>query len=101
MLVPALVVALLGNTPEGDVLAAVVFALASVTDFVDGRLPRARGSITTFGELMDPLGGKLLIVAAVVSLFSPHRLAALVAMGIITREVGVTVLRPAGQQAGG
>ena len=44
MLVPVLVVALLGNTPDGDVLAAVVFALASLTDLVDGYLARARGS---------------------------------------------------------
>src|ERR1700737_4161132 len=54
MLVPALVVALLGNTPAGDVLAAVVFALASLTDFVDGYLARARDSVTTFGERMGP-----------------------------------------------
>src|SRR5947207_1960792 len=40
MLVPVLVVALLGNTPGGDVLAAVVFAAASATDFVDGYLAR-------------------------------------------------------------
>jgi CDP-diacylglycerol---glycerol-3-phosphate 3-phosphatidyltransferase len=100
MLVPALVVALLGNTPAGDVLAAVVFALASLTDFVDGYIARARDSITTFGKLMDPLADKLLIVAALISLVSLHRLAAWVAMVIITRELAVTVLRMGATQAG-
>jgi CDP-diacylglycerol--glycerol-3-phosphate 3-phosphatidyltransferase len=100
MLVPVLVVALLGNTPEGDVLAAVVFALASLTDFVDGYLARARDSITTFGKLMDPLADKLLIIAALISLVSLHRLPAWIAMVIITRELAVTVLRLGATQAG-
>jgi CDP-diacylglycerol---glycerol-3-phosphate 3-phosphatidyltransferase len=100
MLVPVLVVALLGNTPEGDVLAAVVFALASLTDFVDGYLARSRGSITTFGKLMDPLADKLLIVAALLALVSLNRLAPWVAMVIITRELAVTVLRMGATQAG-
>src|SRR6202034_1570229 len=100
MLVPVVVVALLGNTPSGDVLAAVVFALASLTDFIDGYLARARGSITTFGKLMDPLADKLLIIAALLSLVSLHRLAAWVAMVIITRELAVTVLRLGATQAG-
>jgi CDP-diacylglycerol--glycerol-3-phosphate 3-phosphatidyltransferase len=100
MLVPVLVVALLGNTSQGDVLAAVVFALASLTDFADGYLARTRGSITTFGKLMDPLADKLLIVAALLSLVSLGRLAAWVAMVIITRELAVTVLRLGATQAG-
>jgi CDP-diacylglycerol---glycerol-3-phosphate 3-phosphatidyltransferase len=100
MLVPVLVVALLGNTPSGDVLAAVVFALASLTDFVDGYLARARGSITTFGKLMDPLADKLLIVGALLALVSLHRLEGWVAMVIIARELAVTVLRVSATQQG-
>jgi CDP-diacylglycerol---glycerol-3-phosphate 3-phosphatidyltransferase len=100
MLVPVLVVALLGNTREGDVLAAVVFAAASLTDFVDGYLARARQTVTTFGKLMDPLADKLLIVAALVALVSLNRLEAWVAMVIITRELAVTVLRLGATQAG-
>jgi len=93
LLVPVLVVALVSNTGDGDVLAAIVFSLASVTDFVDGYLARARDSVTTFGKLMDPLADKLLIVAALISLVSLHRLAAWIAMVIIARELAVTVLR--------
>ena len=100
MLVPVLVVALLGNTREGDVLAAVVFAAASLTDFVNGYLARSRQTVTTFGKLMDPLADKLLIVAALVALVSLNRVEAWVAMVIITRELAVTVLRLGATQAG-
>ena len=100
LLVPVLVVALLGNTPDGDVFAAIVFAVASLTDFVDGYLARSSGSVTTFGKLMDPLADKLLVIAALVSLVSLGRLDAWVAMVIIAREVAVTVLRAGAAQQG-
>jgi len=91
--VPVIVVALLSATPNGDALAAGVFALAALTDGLDGYFARSRGSVTTFGKLMDPLADKLLIIAALISLVSLHRLAAWVAMVIIARELAVTGLR--------
>ena len=101
LLVPVLVVALLEKTGGGDLLAAVVFAIASLTDAIDGYLARARNSITTFGKLMDPIADKLLIIAALVVLVSLARLEAWVAMVIIAREFAVTVLRVAvGTQQG-
>jgi len=100
LLVPVLVVALLDHTGGGDLLAAIVFAVASLTDAIDGYLARSRGSVTMFGKLMDPIADKLLIIAALVVLVSQGRLEAWVAMVIIAREFAVTVLRVAvgGQQ---
>jgi len=100
LLVPVLVVALLGETPNGDLWAAIVFAAASLTDMLDGYLARSRNAITTFGKLMDPIADKLLIVAALVALVSLGRVAAWVAMVIIAREFAVTALRMAATSQG-
>jgi CDP-diacylglycerol---glycerol-3-phosphate 3-phosphatidyltransferase len=100
LLVPVLVVALLDQTPNGDLLAAIVFATASMTDAVDGWLARRRQSITNFGKLMDPLADKLLVIGALLTLVSLVRLAAWVAMVIITREFAFTMLRMTASQAG-
>jgi CDP-diacylglycerol--glycerol-3-phosphate 3-phosphatidyltransferase len=98
--VPVLVVALLDETPDGDVIAALVFALAALTDGLDGYIARRRRQVTTFGKLMDPLADKLLVIAALVSLVSLDRLAAWVAMVIIAREVAVTGLRSLAAERG-
>src|SRR3954465_15308480 len=88
--VPVVVVALLGETPNGDALAAGVFALAAPTARPDGYSAPARDSVTTFGKLMDPLADKLLITAALLSLVSLHRLAPWIAMVIIAPEIPAT-----------
>jgi CDP-diacylglycerol---glycerol-3-phosphate 3-phosphatidyltransferase len=98
--VPVLVVALLDETPDGDVIAAAVFALAALTDGLDGYIARRRQQVTTFGKLMDPLADKLLVVAALISLVSLDRLAAWVAMVIIARELAVTGLRAVAVERG-
>jgi CDP-diacylglycerol---glycerol-3-phosphate 3-phosphatidyltransferase len=100
LLVPVLVVALLSAAPNGSALAAAVFALAAVTDGLDGYIARSRKDITTFGKVMDPIADKLLIAAALITLVSLHRVAAWVAMVIIAREFAVSGLRVAAGQQG-
>lgn len=91
--VPVVVVALLGEIPNGDLWAGIVFTAAAFTDGLDGYIARRKGDVTTFGKLMDPLADKLLIVAALISLVSLDRLPAWIAMVIIARELAVTGLR--------
>src|SRR3954462_12631209 len=100
LLVPVVVVALLDATPNGSWLAAGVFALAAVTDGVDGYLARSRMSITNFGKVMDPIADQLLIAAALISLVCIARLAGGGAMVSIAREFAVSGLRVAAGQQG-
>jgi CDP-diacylglycerol--glycerol-3-phosphate 3-phosphatidyltransferase len=100
MLVPVVVVALLDETTYGDAIAAGVFALAALTDTLDGYIARHRNAITTFGKLMDPIADKLLVTAALVALVSLERLQAWIAMVIIAREFAVTGLRGVAAEQG-
>jgi CDP-diacylglycerol---glycerol-3-phosphate 3-phosphatidyltransferase len=100
LLVPVLVAALLSEAGRGDLLAAAVFALASLTDALDGWIARRNKDVTTFGKLMDPLADKLLVTSALVSLVALDRLQAWVAMVIIAREFAVTGLRQLAMEHG-
>jgi len=80
---------------EKELLASILFILASITDGIDGYLARRRGQITTMGMLLDPLADKLLIAAAFVTLvqFNPSMVPAWIAVVIIGREFLVSGLR--------
>ncbi|HEY1276840.1 MAG TPA: CDP-diacylglycerol--glycerol-3-phosphate 3-phosphatidyltransferase [Thermoleophilaceae bacterium] len=100
LLVPVLVVALTVETPGGSAIAAAVFALAALTDGLDGYIARSRHAVTTFGKVMDPVADKLMIAAALLSLVSLDRVQPWVAMVIIAREFAVSGLRIAAGQQG-
>ena len=79
---------------EGRYLwALVLFALASFTDLLDGKIARARGLVTDFGKLMDPLADKLLVMAAMVSLITKGMVPAVFVIVILAREFLVTSVR--------
>jgi CDP-diacylglycerol---glycerol-3-phosphate 3-phosphatidyltransferase len=100
LLIPVLAAALLSGIESGDIVAAIVFAVASFTDALDGWIARRNKDVTTFGKLMDPLADKLLVTSALVSLVALDRLQAWVAMVIIAREFAVTGLRQLAMEHG-
>jgi CDP-diacylglycerol--glycerol-3-phosphate 3-phosphatidyltransferase len=99
-LVPLLVVVLLTKFDgrewfgvNNEMLAAAIFGIASLTDWLDGYLARRRGQVTGLGQWMDPLADKLLVTAALVSLVYLELAEAWMVAVILGREFSVTVLR--------
>jgi CDP-diacylglycerol--glycerol-3-phosphate 3-phosphatidyltransferase len=70
-----------------------VFAVASITDRIDGDIARKRGLVTEFGKLADPIADKALIGAALIGLSALHDLPWWVTVVMLIREIGVTLLR--------
>ncbi|NIH84274.1 CDP-diacylglycerol--glycerol-3-phosphate 3-phosphatidyltransferase [Amycolatopsis granulosa] len=96
VLVPLFVLALFagGGADTGwRIGATVLFAVASLTDQVDGWVARRYGLITDFGKIADPIADKALIGAALVGLSLLGELPWWVTVVIAVREIGVTLLR--------
>ena len=77
------------------IAAAIVFTIASITDWLDGYLARKLGQTTAFGAFLDPVADKLIVAVALVLLVEIHASAALAipAIVIVSREIVVSALR--------
>jgi CDP-diacylglycerol--glycerol-3-phosphate 3-phosphatidyltransferase len=93
--VPVFIVLMLEPTSSRALWAGIVFALASVTDWIDGYLARKWGQITKVGKLLDPLADKILIASALIMLVNIDAdiVPAWMVIVIIGREIAVTGLR--------
>ena len=80
-------------SPLASLLAGALFALAAITDVVDGWLARRMGLVTVIGKFLDPLADKLIVMAAMVMLVRLGRFPAWVAILLLSREFVVTGLR--------
>src|SRR5688500_14773751 len=100
VLVPLLVVVLLtefeGRRIAGmpkELVAAAIFGIASITDWLDGYLARRRRQVTWLGQILDPIADKLLISAVFISLVQLNLAPAWMVAIIIGREFAITALR--------
>jgi len=90
-LVPLLVVLII--TKFNRWLAASIFSLAALTDWLDGYIARSTRQVTALGQLLDPIADKLLITAAFISLVEAKGIPAWIVVVIVGRELAVTGLR--------
>jgi CDP-diacylglycerol---glycerol-3-phosphate 3-phosphatidyltransferase len=93
LLIPVFVSFTSDGDPFYSLMAAVVFAVASITDVIDGYLARKWNLITVVGKFMDPLADKLIVMAALVMMVRLGRIAAWVVIVLLARELIVSGLR--------
>lgn len=93
ILVPPIVILLFFPGRAPSLAAALIFFVASLTDFFDGFVARRFSWESSFGRFLDPIADKVLVTSALIMLISLDRVPAWIVMLIITREVGVSALR--------
>lgn len=75
------------------VLSLVIYVIAALSDFFDGKLAKERNMVTDFGKLMDPIADKILVLAAFVAFVQMQLVNSFMVMIIIFREILITYLR--------
>ncbi len=78
---------------EANLLAAAFFGVAAITDWLDGWLARKLGQTSAFGAFLDPVADKLMVAAALIVLIDLDRVAPLIGLIIIGREITISALR--------
>lgn len=78
---------------EVNFWATALFAVAAVTDWLDGYLARALNQTSAFGAFLDPVADKLMVAAALIVLVELGRVGAPIALIIIGREIAISALR--------
>ncbi|WP_024746965.1 CDP-diacylglycerol--glycerol-3-phosphate 3-phosphatidyltransferase [Levilactobacillus namurensis] len=89
------------DIPVTQILGALIFAVASITDFLDGQIARRQHLITNFGKFADPLADKMIVMTAFIILVAMGAVPAWGVAIIVCRELAVTGLRLIVVETGG
>ena len=93
VLTAAFLVVMFTEMPWHETIALVLFSVAGITDFLDGRIARQRNLITNFGILMDPLADKIMTCSAFIAFVGLNLIPAWMVVAIVARELAITGLR--------
>ena len=93
LLVPFLLAFLIAPSQVNALMAALIFAGAALTDWLDGHLARSTKQVTTLGKLLDPIADKILLAAGLIPLVGLGRVPAWMAAVMLIREFAVSGLR--------
>ncbi len=93
--IPVVVICFYSPIPNARPIAAIIFGIAAVTDFIDGWVARKFGQQSRFGEFLDPVADKLMVSIVLVMLVQAQSgwFEDIIAMIIIGREITVSALR--------
>jgi len=93
--IPAVVICFYSSIPDARPIAAIIFGIAAVTDFIDGWVARRFNQTSRFGEFLDPVADKLMVAIVLVMLVQAESgwFEDIIAMIIIGREITISALR--------
>lgn len=81
------------GTPTSCMIAAVLFTVAAITDYLDGYIARKQGLVSLTGKFLDPLADKLIVMATLVMLLYHGWIASWLVVLVLGRETSITALR--------
>lgn len=93
VMTPFLVLFMLMNFKFSPLLAFIIFAAASITDFIDGKVARSRNLVTDFGKFLDPIADKIIVLSVLICLIPKGLCSPVVVVIVIFREFIVSSLR--------
>jgi CDP-diacylglycerol--glycerol-3-phosphate 3-phosphatidyltransferase len=93
IVIPLVLLLLDRGGPRDCFWAALLFAAAAITDFLDGYLARKRGLVSVLGKFLDPLADKLIVMASLVWMVPMGRIAPWVVVLLLARDISITALR--------
>lgn len=93
IITPFFLLVFLMSFPHKDLAALIIFAVAAITDAIDGKLARKNNEITVFGKLLDPVADKMLTTAALLAFLKLGLCGVWPVMIILTREFVITSIR--------